>query len=1094
MKKRKGTKGAISVFLAIILVPCIVISSVFVDLSRVHLSKAMTSSAADLALNALLTNYDADLKEWYGMVASCQEIQKYYQVSSDYFLRTISSQGMSDQEIILLSDYGSSTFEKSTIYDLLKVESKSDASGMVSHVEGTDLSNPSLLKDQIVEFMKYRAPIQIAEDLFSIIQDADGKTSKEAAALMDNEENEELVEKKQAFFEAEGELTSAAFYSYWAIRDYYTHADEMKLDNAKLQEYQTQINGYKNAYALIHNAVVKNIFNTSSLINANTKEGKVYARVKYALDKNNATYTKSHKDVYSRKETVEDETVYYIDGGRITSLLDTLEDRIEDFDDAKKAYANAVSSLMSNLPGTSDSQSNNVQWWLQMNNKVNSGNNSHHKKVNDAALAMLDAYSKVLAIKECELGKNISADWEERFDKLTASVSSIQAKYLTGGVTDSKDSYLKAVNKLESVSNSNKKLVKQDGSGVSVTVNGKSLTVKKALSQINTDLSNIKKDLEARIKELDIAIDGDGDKVKSLSELKSLAEKYDTSFENWSDTADSTYKSSGGYTDLAIDDQNEIAGMGLEEKINNASVTELETRLKNIRSQLQKMVDAIDSMKYGNKKLTEIKDVSTFKGATGNQVKSGSIPLQNKEIDNYAGTTFGKLFVPKEAKMVSLSNTTGNSHNPSINPEKSDVDCPELLQYMHSKFKDSPRDTVKQVEEDQKNTENKQKEHKTAKDNELVEGRNYGTNFTREYSSAGGFSAGTALIKSVIGLFKDIISGNLDGIRDDIFVTSYITNMFSFATFDYEAKYNMLSDEEKKALTPSNAVEKYKEEKLEGAADKPGTWLSTDVKDSYNKSLTNKMINSANNAAYLSEIEYILYGETDNVKNVKAAFAQIYVFRLALNTVSAFQHFWSVSKTKTGALINTIANGISGLTLGAIPPLVIKAVMLPILAALETCNDNSRLGKGMPVEIYKVEPDDWWVSLENYSAKDLIELNTYSDFFDKLVSGINEKNQDEGIFYSDYLTIFVYCALSGGGTMEENAYKRTAEVIQANMRKVGAGDSYSMKLSRVYFRLKATIQVNPLMINMPIFNEYENNMDTKTDWCTYEIDTVRGYN
>ena len=69
-----------------------------------------------------------------------------------------------------------------------------------------------------------------------------------------------------------------------------------------------------------------------------------------------------------------------------------------------------------------------------------------------------------------------------------------------------------------------------------------------------------------------------------------------------------------------------------------------------------------------------------------------------------------------------------------------------------------------------------------------------------------------------------------------------------------------------------------------------------------------------------------------------------------------------------------------------------------------------------------------------------------------------------------------------------------AEVIQANMRKVGAGDSYSMKLSRVYFRLKATIQVKPLMINMPIFNEYENNMDTKTDWCTYEIDTVRGYN
>lgn len=1089
MKKRKGTKGAISVFLAIILVPCIVISSVFVDLSRVHLSKAMTSSAADLALNALLTNYDADLKEWYGMVASCQEIQNYYQVSSDYFLRTISSQGMSDKEIILLSDYGSKTFENATIYDLLKVEPKSGTSVTVSNVDGTNLSNPSLLKDQIVEFMKYRAPIQIAEDLFSIIQDADGKTSKEAAALMDNEENEELVEKKQAFFEAEGELTSAAFYSYWAIRDYYTAADKMKLDNAKLQEYQTQINGYKNAYALIHNAVVKNIFNTSSLINANTKEGKVYARVKYPLDKYNATYTKSHKDVYSRKETVEDETVYYIDGGRITSLLNTLGDTIEDFDNAKKAYANAVSSLMSNLPGTSDSQSNNVQWWLQMNNKVNSGNNSHHKKVNDAAIAMLKAYSKVLAIEDCELGKNIPEKWEDRFDDLTGQVSSRQSKYLTGGVTDSKDSYLKAVNKLESVSNSNKKLVKQDGSGVSVTVNGKSLTVKKALSQINTDLSNIKKDLEARIKELDIAIDGDGDKVKSLSELKSLAEKYDTSFENWSDTADSTYKPSGGYTDLAIDDQNEIAGMGLEEKINNASVTELETRLKNIRSQLQKMVDAIDSMKYGNKKLTEIKDVSTFKGETDNQVKSGSIPLQNKEIDNYAGTTFGKLFVPKEAKMVSLSNTTGNSHNPSINPEKSDVDCPELLQYMHDKFKETTRDKFNKVEEDKQGAKDAQAEYEKAQEDELVKGRTYGTNFKREYSSEGGFSAGTGLIKSVIGLFKDIISGNLDGIRDDIFVTSYITNMFSFATFDYEAKYNMLSDEDKKALVPKSATTKYASEEIEGAADKPGTWLSTDVKDSYNKSLTNKMINSANNAAYLSEIEYILYGETDNVKNVKAAFAQIYVFRLALNTVSAFQHFWSMSKTVTGGIIHGVATGISGATLGVIPIPVIKAVLLPILAAVETCMDNQRLAKGMPVEIYKIDADDWWISVPGGSSG-------YTAFFNSLKDGEIKpgKNQDEGIFYSDYLTIFVYCALSGGGKMEENAYKRTAEVIQANMRKVGAGNSYSMKLSRVYFRLKATIQVKPLMINMPIFNEYENNMDTKTDWCTYEIDTVRGYN
>ena len=102
MRSKRGQKGAISVFLSIILVPCIVVSSVFVDLGRVHLSKTMAESSADLALNSLLTNYDADLKDWYGMVASCQNIQEFYEVSAQYFLRTISSQNLSSQTLELV--------------------------------------------------------------------------------------------------------------------------------------------------------------------------------------------------------------------------------------------------------------------------------------------------------------------------------------------------------------------------------------------------------------------------------------------------------------------------------------------------------------------------------------------------------------------------------------------------------------------------------------------------------------------------------------------------------------------------------------------------------------------------------------------------------------------------------------------------------------------------------------------------------------------------------------------------------------------------------------------------------------------------------
>ncbi len=61
-KKKDGLrKGAITVFLTVILVPCLVFASVFTDLSRVELAKARAVSAADLSLNAVLANYDPDL-------------------------------------------------------------------------------------------------------------------------------------------------------------------------------------------------------------------------------------------------------------------------------------------------------------------------------------------------------------------------------------------------------------------------------------------------------------------------------------------------------------------------------------------------------------------------------------------------------------------------------------------------------------------------------------------------------------------------------------------------------------------------------------------------------------------------------------------------------------------------------------------------------------------------------------------------------------------------------------------------------------------------------------------------------------------------
>ncbi len=1088
----KGVRGAVSVFLVMILVPCIVVSSVFVDLGRVHMSKSMAVSASDLALNTLLTNYDADLNEWYGMVASCQNIDDFYEVSAQFFLRTISSQGLSDEEIILLADYYSNATNDDTIYDLLQVECQTAPSAMVGPVQDANLSNPTFIKDQIVEFMKYRAPIEISTGLFSMFMDENGNKNDQATNLLESDKNDELVEAKGDFYESEGELLKTAYKSYWAIRDYYDNAKSVSLNNAKLLEYVNTINRIKTIYAYVHNASVKNLSNTGNL--------SVYSRVTVALDKYHSVYQPSSDLVHTRVETKNNVKTYYISGDRVDTLLTELEDAITGFEKNKSLFVDACKDLMNTITGTGDYDANPMQWWVRMDRALHGGQFNYTTLYKSSAETMLRAYSRVLSINGCIIeGENIPTDWEERYDELVNKVDSLHRLYLCANIDSDYDPYIKIVKKLEdfSILHMNDK----DPRFVWVEVEGQKKTVDQWITYSHTELTTLKKFLQQRVIELDAVIEGRGlfigpDYVPSLDELLRLASEYQTNLDEWTDIADNKE------TEMQKTDYEEINGLDLEREITPAAVRELKTRLVNIRDQLKTLVEAIDSMTYGNKKVVEISSFSIFKTQMNTKVKSDAIPLKNKDIDTYAGNIFGQMFKPTTT-VVSLSNTDKNAYNPDINPEDNgEVDTPELFKYMHKKFKVTDREKFEDAEDDEEKSKSQQEDYEKDKKSKASEYRGKGTNIPIEFSSSdSSFSAGTEFIGSITGLVEDILDGNFDGIRDDIYVTTYITNMFSYATYDREIMYSLLSDEQKKTFSPSNAGA-YDLPEIVGAADKEKTFLSEFKTDAYNKSLTNKMITKANNAAYLAEIEFILYGQDTNSANVKEAFNDIYAIRLVLNTVSAFQHFWSGNDT-----VNIIAGAISSMFGGVVPVPVIKAVMMPILAAIETCSDNSRLSYGMPVELYKASADDWWMA-----PPDLTEFSGgYSNFFSLLTEGTGKKdNKDKGLFYSDYLMFFVYIGLSNDGDLEANMYKRVAEVIQTNIGKLikdskgegngaksgenGEGETkYSLKNSIVYFEITATLRVKPLMITLPIFNDYSNNMTTKTDWCTYTIKTTRGY-
>ncbi len=1076
MKKKRGTRGAISVFLAIILVPCIVVSSIFVDLSRVHLSKASAESSADLALNALLTNYDADLKDWYGMVASCQNINEFYEVSANYFLRALASQGMSDEEIILLSDYYANATNDDTIYDLLKVKSETAAGSMISPVEGANLSNAALMKAQVVEFMKYRAPIEITEGVVKRFQSDSIKKSVGEAS--EAEDNKPLVDDKQEFYESEGKLLEEAYKSYLAIKAYYTAANN-KLTNDTISGKYKKIEHYKAVYKEILKYVISNLSNTSGL--------QRYNRYTISLTYYNDFYsnpTRNFSEVYSEKKKVDGVDTYYIEVGKVKDLVDNLREKVTAFEDAKQAFENAARPIVNKPYGYGEKDAHPIQWWVRMNKAVNASSGTNYtKNVKTAAENMLIAYSKVLAIDGCKLrgnkpqGWHSLDDWKNKYnaDSLINTVKHLQSTYLTAGVADDRDTYLKAVRNLESVSSANYGRI--NAANLYVTVDGKNLTLSGALAHISEQLGIIITEMDGYIALLDKAIDGEGD-TPSLDKLKSYVKTYEDNLKAWTQTAENTD------TSMGTSDTAEINKRKASIEITQKDVNTLKTRLVHIRSQLQTLKNDIESLKWNGSKIKGLTSFSTFKSNAG--VDNSRIGLTNDDIEEYAKTLLGQKFSP----MPTMKHKNDTSYDPQIDPKTGKVNTPQLWVHLYKKYRNAEGDMEKAKNDKESAESTGDDKAQKAKDKGRYHGG--GKEVRHEYSANTSFNLGEA-VWGIIGVAQKLMKTEFTGMRDDLYATTYVMEMFSYATYENEGRYHLLKNEQTKKLTLDNYNGYYDSKNVR---DK---WLSDNPKDSYNKSLTNKLINKTNNAAYCAEIEYILCGHkgSKNEDNVKAIYNNIYVIRYALNLVSGFQNFWALDpvsakqKGTTALAIQTAAAAVNAATAGVIPVAVTEVVLIPILTIFETSKDLDRLEAGFPVELYKTDADQWWFSLDSQDGGGGVGA-----FMSALTSGkLQKTNTGNGLFYSDYLMLFVYLGFNSNNT-QQGMYQRMAEVIQFNIGTMANSTTYSLKNSQLYFQLNAELRVQPLMITLPFFSmdEYRNELTTKTDWCTYTISTVRGYN
>lgn len=168
--KKNSYKGAITVYLSIILSAVIMLSGVLMDIVRIKAARVQVQRAANTAAVSILAGFNTQLKNEYGIFALHNSDGTYLNDSAEDYLSKNLNLYMKTGEngnqlysalkgIIINNRYQNADFIDLYDYD-------------IENIEVTPLYNfteNEITRQQIIEYMKYRAPAQFAEDFMEKI-------------------------------------------------------------------------------------------------------------------------------------------------------------------------------------------------------------------------------------------------------------------------------------------------------------------------------------------------------------------------------------------------------------------------------------------------------------------------------------------------------------------------------------------------------------------------------------------------------------------------------------------------------------------------------------------------------------------------------------------------------------------------------------------------------------------------------------------------------------------------------------------------------------------------------------------------------------
>lgn len=164
----KKNQGSITVYLSIILSILLVLTGVLVDGARARAAESQVQSTAESAANSLLANYNNILKDWFGLMSMAENNPAVLEEELTHYInRNLMTElgaektNLSDESWNYVKKFLNvdNKFQDVRFLDMYDYRIED-----VRAVPLYNLSENEVLRAQIVEYMKYRAPEVLGEE------------------------------------------------------------------------------------------------------------------------------------------------------------------------------------------------------------------------------------------------------------------------------------------------------------------------------------------------------------------------------------------------------------------------------------------------------------------------------------------------------------------------------------------------------------------------------------------------------------------------------------------------------------------------------------------------------------------------------------------------------------------------------------------------------------------------------------------------------------------------------------------------------------------------------------------------------------------